>query len=252
VRTSRALCSVLVVAVLLGAASPARAIVGGTEATTGANPWTVALTTDSGQLFCGGALVAPDRVVTAAHCVTERTIAGSRLRQADRMRVVAGRTDLRTGDGVSARVVKVWRHPDFRDVSGGADVAVLTLTESLPYRPIPLVDAGDTASYAPGTRARVLGWGRTSEGASPSPTLREVTVPVESDHDCSRADDSYRADSMVCAGHPEGGKDACEGDSGGPMIVRGRLAGVVSYGRGCARAGQVGIYTRLATYRDQF
>jgi secreted trypsin-like serine protease len=136
-------------------------------------------------------------------------------------------------------------------VTKGDDVAVLTLAEPLPGETLPLVDANDTASYAPGTEATVLGWGRTAEGANPSPALRQVQVPIETDAECARSVPEYRPGAMVCAGYPRGGKDACEGDSGGPMVVGGRLVGVVSYGRGCARPGQPGIYTRLAGYRDQ-
>jgi len=245
VRTMTSL--VAAVAAVFASAAPAHAIVGGVEAPE--TPWAVALTDANGQLFCGGALVAPDRVITAAHCLTERLALGTRGRAPETIRVVAGRSDLRV-KGPSTKVASVWRHPDFRDVSGGDDVAVLTLSERLPQATVPLVDADDTARYAEGAEATVLGWGRTAEGVAPSPTLREVRVPIESDADCARAVPKFRPDGMVCAGYPQGGKDACEGDSGGPMVVRGRLVGVVSYGKGCARPGEPGIYTRLAAYRS--
>ncbi|HEX6341918.1 serine protease [Umezawaea sp.] len=238
---------VAAITAVFASATPAHAVVGGTEAPD--TPWAVALTDANGRLFCGGALVAPDRVVTAAHCLTEQLALTKRDRSPQAIRVVAGRSDLRAG-GPSVRVAGVWKHPDFREVTKGDDVAVLTLSEPLPQATVPLVDAGDTASYAPGTGATVLGWGRTAEGAEPSPTLRQVDVPVVSDADCGRAVPRFRPDGMVCAGLPEGGKDACEGDSGGPMVVRGRLVGVVSYGTGCARPGEPGVYTRLAAYRS--
>lgn len=244
-RTS--LCLLAVVGALLASTAPAGAIVGGSPAPE--TPWVVALTDVNGNLFCGGALVASDRVVTAAHCLTERIAVTARERSSDTVRVVVGRADRRTTSGQVVGVARIWRHPDYRDVTTGDDVAVLTLTEPVAGRTVPLVDAGDTASYAPGVEATVLGWGRTAEGAEPSPTLRQVVVPVEDDLTCSKAVPTYRPSAMVCAGYPKGGQDACEGDSGGPMVVRGRLVGVVSYGRGCARPGEPGIYTRLATYR---
>jgi secreted trypsin-like serine protease len=243
VRTTLSLAAAI--AAMLASATPANAIVGGVEASDA--PWAVALTDANGNLFCGGTLVAPDRVVTAAHCLTERIAVTAREKAPEEIRVVTGHHR----DGTPAKVKSVWRHRDYQDVTKGDDVAVLTLAERLPGETLPLVDADDTASYAPGTEATVLGWGRTAEGANPSPVLRQVRVPVETDAECARTVPEYRPGAMVCAGYPQGGKDACEGDSGGPMVVGGRLVGVVSYGRGCARPGQPGIYTRLAGYRDQ-
>jgi secreted trypsin-like serine protease len=226
-------------------------IVGGTEASTDQYPWAVELTTAQGSPYCGGTLVAARKVVTAAHCVTSTTQAGPRPDPAASVRVVAGRTDLRTSEGRTASVAAIWVYPGFTSVTQGSDVAVLTLADALPYDPLPLVAAGDRASYAPGTMATVLGWGRTGENEPQSSTLRSVTVPIVADADCARAEPDFKSPAMVCAGVPEGGRDACLGDSGGPMVVAGRLAGLVSWGEGCARPGKPGVYARLATYRDQ-
>jgi trypsin len=203
--------------------------------------------TAEGAPFCGGTLVAARKVVTAAHCVTTN---GSPDPAAS-FRVVAGRTDMRTNEGTTDEVIGVWVHPGFVSAAQGSDVAVLTLALPLRYQPLPMVGAGDTASYAPGTQATVLGWGRTGENDQQSSTLRSVTVPIVADADCARAEPDFKSPAMVCAGVPQGGRDACLGDSGGPMVVAGRLAGLVSWGEGCARPGKPGVYTRLATYRDQ-
>ncbi|MFD5826783.1 serine protease [Lentzea sp. NPDC060358] len=225
---------------LVSGGSTADAIVGGTPAQVADTPWVVAITTADGQLICGGALVAPDKVVTAAHCVTNKGVIGGDQRLPQQLRVVAGRTDLRVkNEGLDAPVAGVWRHPDYREVTRGDDVAVLTLASTLPYRSIPLGEADDDGV--------VLGYGRTAENSAPSMTLRKVTVPVLSDRECARKEPDYRPGAMLCAGR--GGRDACTGDSGGPLVVRGRLAGVVSFGRGCARADEPGVYTRLAHYR---
>ncbi len=232
--------SALVLTALLLGALPADAVVGGRDAPD--TPWAVALFDGNGNFFCGGALIAPDQVLTAAHCTIERTAITSRDRVPGELRAVVGRRDLDTTAGRDVGVTAIHRHPAFRSVAEGDDMATLTLAEPVPFQPVRLGTA--TA----GDRATVLGWGRTGEIAGPSRTLREVDLPVWSDADCAKAVNGYRVDAMLCAGHPQGGKDACEGDSGGPLTVNGTLVGVVSYGRGCARAGQPGIYTRTSHY----
>ncbi|TQM83442.1 trypsin [Saccharothrix saharensis] len=232
---------IFAVLVLVLSALPADAVVGGREAPS--TPWAVALY-DGGTFFCGGALVAPDKVVTAAHCTLSRSALGTRDRRPADLTVVAGRADLDTAEGRAVKVAALWRHPAFTAVSRGDDVATLTLATALPYRPI-------RVAAATSGLARVHGWGRTGELDAPSRRLREVDVPIRSDAECSADVPDYRPDGMLCAGYPEGGKDACEGDSGGPLTVAGELVGVVSYGRGCARPGQPGVYTRLSRYADR-
>ncbi|WP_394616262.1 serine protease [Lentzea sp. JNUCC 0626] len=231
---------VAVIALVSGGTS-ADAIVGGTPARVADTPWVVAITTTDGQLICGGALVAENKVMTAAHCVTLKGVLGKNQRPPEQLRVVAGRTDLREKtEGVDAAVSGVWRHPDYVEVTKGDDVAILTLAQPVPYRTIALGEVGDDGV--------VLGWGRTAENVPPAMSLRKVTVPILSDSECLLKEPDYRPGAMLCAGR--GGRDACTGDSGGPLVVRGRLAGVVSFGRGCARADEPGVYTRLANYRQ--
>ncbi|ROT84738.1 trypsin [Penaeus vannamei] len=104
----------------------------------------------------------------------------------------------------------------------------------------------------------VTGWGKLREGGKSADLLQKVIVPIISDKEC---EDSYRVigytgpvvDSMMCAGHEFGGKDACQGDSGGPFACRGAdnryyLAGIVSWGIGCARPNVPGVYTEVSRY----
>lgn len=226
--------------------APQARIVGGTPTSTVRAPWIVALTTPSGHQFCGGTLVRPTKVVTAAHCTFDP--ATGQARGPEVLRVVVGRTDLRTTQGVVAEVERVWAHPEYRGFTEGADVAVLTLRAPVRQPTLSMVAPTDTAPYRPGTRGRVLGWGRTSESGPSSPVLREVEVPVNADADCTSAYPRFDPREMFCAGAPDGGRDACAGDSGGPFVVDGRLVGVVSFGTGCGRPDYPGTYTRLATY----
>jgi len=222
-----------------GAGSPAEPyIVGGDSASTAEYPWVVALTTSSSEAaYCGGALLTPDRVVTAAHCVSGYVLAN--------IRVIAGRTDLRSDAGEERVVVRAWIHPDYESPTEGADVAVLFLDRAVPYGTVPLQTHQE--AYAPGVPATVLGWGYTSENGPSSPALRSAEVPLVADSDCAATFQEFDRDEMVCAG-ATGGSDACYGDSGGPLVADGRLLGVVSWGSGCGRQGTPGVYTRLASY----
>ncbi|MEG3626843.1 S1 family peptidase [Streptomyces poriticola] len=218
-------------------------IVGGTTTTTSAYPFMMQITDRWQNQFCGGTLVSPTKVVTAAHCMV-----GESTRS---VRVVGGRTYLNGSNGTVARVGGIWIHPDYSGVTRGEDVAVLTLSSPMPYAPAPYVSSSDTGVYTPGTTARVLGWGDTREGGSASDQLRTATVPVVSDASCGTSYGSdYVAAEMVCAGYTSGGVDTCQGDSGGPLLVGGVLAGVTSWGDGCARAGYPGVYARLSAFSD--
>jgi secreted trypsin-like serine protease len=219
-------------------------IVGGTTTTTAAYPFIMQITDASGRQFCGGTLVSATKVVTAAHCMA----GGS----AGNVRVVGGRTYLNGTDGTVGRVSKIWVNPEYTEATSGHDVAVLTLSTPMPYKPVSYVSSSQTGVYAAGTTARILGWGTTSaNGSSPSNQLRTTTVPVVSDSSCriSYGSDFVQSD-MVCAGYSSGGVDTCQGDSGGPLLIGGVLAGITSWGEGCAEAGYPGVYTRLTTFSD--
>ncbi|EST34730.1 S1 family peptidase [Streptomyces roseochromogenus] len=218
-------------------------IVGGTTTTTAEYPFVVQITDASGNQFCGGTLVAAKKVVTAAHCMAGES-AGS-------VRVVGGRTYLNGTDGTVSDVSKIWVNPGYSDATNGDDVAVLTLSTALPYTPVSYVSSSQTGVYAAGTTARILGWGTTSENGSSSNQLRTATVPIVADSSCktSYGSDFVQSD-MVCAGLTTGGVDTCQGDSGGPLLIGGVLAGITSWGEGCAEAGYPGVYTRLTTFSD--
>lgn len=218
-------------------------IVGGAEASITDFPYAVFLTDRRGYQFCGGALVSHTAVATAAHCARA-------LRRSD-MRVVAGRQDERTDDGVTARVAKIWVEPGFSEAGKGDDVAVLTLDRAVPYEPVSLPRQDDRRLYAEGVTATVVGWGRTTDGGSRSEYLRRADLPLVGDAGCADSYPNYNARSMVCAGYPDGGIDACQGDSGGPLLVGDTLIGIVSWGDGCARPGKPGVYTRVASYSDE-
>jgi trypsin len=260
----RALARPLVLAAAVSAiplmsAAPTAAggvVVGGYPVDVSQGPWTVALSsrdrfggTRAGQ-FCGGVAVGRHTVLTAAHCLSEEVLGAPPDRVRD-LKVITGRTDLRTRDGQEIAVSEVWVNPGYDSDSNAGDFAVLRLAESVAQDAVaPMAGAGD-AAYTPGTAARVFGWGDVTGSGDYAYGLRAADVQVLEDARCAKAypgsaEGTYRADSMVCAGEPEGGPDACQGDSGGPLVAQGRLIGLVSWGSGCGRAGSPGVYTRVS------
>ncbi len=232
-----------VLALIVITVTPAHAeprVVGGAPVTNADEvPWMVALTTSSGYQFCGGALVAADLVATAAHCVYGR--------QPTSITVVGGKLDLRT-DGGSTSLVRQYQIADgYSTTSRGKDIALLTLAKPMPYATLPI--AATTAVYAAENVGVVYGWGRQAEtDTNKSPLLHKASIPVMANEQCATAYARYDAKSMFCAGYSEGGIDACIDDSGGPFVVDGRLAGIVSWGIGCARPNTPGVYTRVKAY----
>ncbi|XP_035904842.1 mucin-5AC isoform X1 [Anopheles stephensi] len=239
---------------------PEPRIVGGTKAAFGRWPWQISLRqwrTSTYLHKCGAALLNENWAITAAHCVDNVPPSDLLLR--------LGEYDLALEEepyGYQERRVQiVASHPQFDPRTFEYDLALLRFYEPVVFQPniIPVCVPENDENFI-GRTAFVTGWGRLYEDGPLPSVLQEVTVPVIENKICETM---YRSAGyiehiphiFICAGWKKGGYDSCEGDSGGPMVIqrpdkRFLLAGVISWGIGCAEPNQPGVYTRISEFRD--
>lgn len=218
-------------------------IVGGTLAGAADNPFQVglmnkAVADDFQSQFCGGTLIRPNVVVTAAHC--------SDFVTAGEVQVLTGSRNL-DGTGTRHDVTRIAIPARWNEDTFDFDVAVWILSTPANGIQLASVPAADPSA---GTDLLITGWGTLTEGGSYPTSLYKATVPMVSRSNCNDAN-SYGGDitlRMVCAGFDAGGVDTCQGDSGGPLTRGNQLIGITSFGDGCARPNKPGVYTRVSTY----
>lgn len=225
-------------------------IVGGEDATQGEIKYQISLRY-SGSHICGGSIAMVNNkqvIITAAHCVDS----GS----ARQFTVVAGDLDRNDNSGreQTRQVSRIIAHEDYDGWTFANDIAVLLIASPFDVNADVAPIALPTFQQQTSGRIVVSGWGTTQSGGSLPNRLQKVEIPVVPDDVCQQAyTQETILSSMLCAGLlGEGGKDSCQGDSGGPLrAVNGDyLAGVVSWGYGCADARYPGVNTEVSYFVD--
>ena len=228
-------------------AAPSLAIVGGNDAAPGAYP-SIAEITFGSSFLCTGTLIAPTTVLTAGHCgsITGAAVGTPAAWPAALIDVRIGSN--KSGQGEKVPVSRVVVEPDYL-ATPGHDITLLQLASPSTKAPTKVAGATEGSLWAAGTMETIAGWGTTSEGGDTPDTLQEAQVPITTYAACAAAYSDFDAQTMVCAGFPQGGVDTCQGDSGGPMFGSSatglKVVGATSYGEGCARPGKPGVYARV-------
>uniref|UniRef100_A0A8B9ED92 Transmembrane protease serine 4 n=1 Tax=Anser cygnoides TaxID=8845 RepID=A0A8B9ED92_ANSCY len=221
-------------------------VLGGRPAAIESWPWQVSLQYRT-EHICGGSIIDPSWILTAAHCFRNNPILQS-------WRVKVG-SDLLSGSTTLA-VEKVLLAEVTPPSPKNNDIALVKLQS-------PLQVSGDTRikpiclpyfdeELVPGTSLWVTGWGYTKEHGKLSETLQQAEVKLVDTTSCNLA--AYHGEvteKMLCAGLPQGGVDTCQGDSGGPLMYLGRhwqVVGIVSWGQGCGTPSTPGVYTGVRAY----
>ncbi|XP_037093263.1 venom protease-like [Pollicipes pollicipes] len=245
----------------IGRNIPVTAVVGGVPATPSKWPWMALLgeRREGGTRWtCGGTLIAPSTVLTAAHCVNGR--------QPPQLVVRLGEYNIshtRDGRHQDLGVSRVVLHPAYRRSQNDVALLLLSRPAALGVRVQPACLPPPDADHT-GQEADLAGWGRVQFAGSVPEALQEVRLQVVDPAQCER---NYREapsfdtlflggfqGTKVCANGRDGtSKDACQGDSGGPLVIQGaddryQVIGVVSTGLGCGNPKYPGIYTKVSKY----
>uniref|UniRef100_A0A3Q3FML6 Peptidase S1 domain-containing protein n=1 Tax=Labrus bergylta TaxID=56723 RepID=A0A3Q3FML6_9LABR len=210
-------------------------IVGGQASREGEWPWQVSLHIKGQGHTCGASVLSNRWLITAAHCI-----------------LLLNALDL-----FGPEKVGIIAHPDYNFLTYDNDIALMELDSNVTLNQNiwPICLPSPTYDFPAGLAAWITGWGATREGGLAAKILQKAEVRIINSTVCKSLMKDDVTDRMLCAGLLKGGVDACQGDSGGPLSVTGPsgrvfIAGVVSWGDGCARRNKPGVYTRVTKYRN--
>ncbi|QFZ19238.1 trypsin-like serine protease [Saccharothrix syringae] len=175
---------------------------------------------------CTGSVIAPRKVLIAAHCADA---AGEKS-------FLYGLDDLDAGGGFRTAVVEYAKHPRYVNFDQGYDVAVVTVADDIPVpggRYARFATSADAGLVTPGDNGLGFGYGKKEfDDSSRDVTLAKATLPVvDGDRVCQGVGAGFKSATMICAGYADGRTAILPGDSGGPLVVAGKVVGVASWSR---------------------
>ncbi|KAF7236821.1 Serine protease 27 [Varanus komodoensis] len=235
-------------------------IVGGENSQDGEWPWQVSIKMN-GKHHCGGSLIGDQWLITASHCFKQFCTPSN-------FTVLLGALKLSDPGphSITVDVKKIILNPTYDGDVRSGDIALVQLEQPVKFshQIIPICVPDANVTFAPGHKCWVTGWGdvQARDRYHTSNVLKKLEVPIISTNTCNAL---YRQNSghpkdrrdikkdMICAGFAAGRGDACQGDSGGPLACQVKdtwlLAGVVSWGDGCAQKNRPGVYARVTSYQ---
>uniref|UniRef100_A0A668TGR4 Coagulation factor VII, like n=1 Tax=Oreochromis aureus TaxID=47969 RepID=A0A668TGR4_OREAU len=174
---------------------------------------------------------------------------------------LSGEHDITVNEGTEQliQVAQIIMHENYVSSTADNDIALLRLASPIIYTQYAVPVCLPTWNLS--TRVlwmirlhTVSGWGRRSENGPTAQILQHLKVPRIRTQDCVDESGVVLTQNMFCAGYIEGRQDSCKGDSGGPLVTQYKtttfLLGIVSWGKGCTRPGNYGIYTRVSNYLE--
>ncbi|KAM5148790.1 transmembrane protease serine 6 [Mantella aurantiaca] len=232
-----------------GIQAPQKRITGGTKAEEGEWPWQASLQVE-GKHRCGGALVADRWILSAAHCFAQESFSTPEV-----WTVIMGKVNLNQSSQkeMAFKVTQLISHPYYDADTYDYDIALIELDHAVPLTSPhvqPICLPASTHHFPTGSTCWVTGWGATFFNGPQLDTLLKVDINLISEDLCFDVYHYRITPRMFCAGHINGTKDSCNGDSGSPLVCKepkGRwfIAGVVSWGVSCAKPKQFGVYARI-------